>query len=416
MTLKHADLPAAAGSISLLKDVLEMEIPLTTPTSRIPVIPAIGRFRLMYRGLLRLASAAGVRWYHANPNHRTQQLRLRQIPREDADAYEERDPDEILRPEWVLYTLDGVATRTGLPVNTFPVNDLSAWALVVERMERCLSCPPDRVIQITPMRDFYDWLRNRPFHVTKEFLHQALANHFREHPTRLTALFAESCLAFRPYANCAEPFIPESRDDERFLADPSFGGNAVLRALLENEGEWRLTHNGFNLDFKVVDREVGPRRSSKKTGPWYYDDGSPASDADGGGMDLLMVSQGAALAPLPIVGEVKVRRDQTPFLGLIQAFTYAAELCTANQFGRLARWYPGTFHGLPQQPMLDVYLISLEPAPDHEPILRTTMELAAAMYEADHHFHNVVRRIAFLEARLVGDIAELACHGVFGHN
>jgi hypothetical protein len=44
------------------------------------------------------------------------------------------------------------------------------------------------------------------------------------------------------------------------------------------------------------------------------------------------------------------------------------------------------------------------------------MELVAAMYEADPHFHNVVRRIAFLEARLVGDTAELACHGVFGQS
>jgi hypothetical protein len=192
MKLKHADLPAAVGLINLLKDVLEKEIPLTTPTSRIPVIPAPRRFRLMNRGLLRLASPAGVRWFYASPNHRTQQLRLRQIPREDADAYEERDPDEILRefPECVLYTLDGVATRTGLAVNTFPANDLSAWALVVERMERCLSCPPDRVIPITPMRELYNWIRNSPFHVTKEFL-------IRNSPFHVTKEFLHQALTNR---------------------------------------------------------------------------------------------------------------------------------------------------------------------------------------------------------------------------
>ncbi|MBY0527985.1 MAG: hypothetical protein K2R98_31600 [Gemmataceae bacterium] len=349
-------------------------------------------------------------WFHASPRG-DGELRLRRIPLDFRGPFRDMTPEAIDQehPGWKQYTLREVGELINLPVSSFPVDEPTSWLLVAERMEKRIQQQPTKIIPVTTLRRFYGWLRDRPIKVEKEFLHASLAEHFLRHPGKLVDLFVTSCAEFQPYDNRNEGFV-EGRDAERFLATERAGTDPLVKqfqaqsvvVVVSPAGEIRLGY---------VDREVGTRRSSKNTGPWLFADGRPATESGAGGMDLLLVAHELGREPCPVVGEIKVQRDETPFFALIQVLTYAAELCTLHQIARLRRSYPA-FSALLDKPGVELVLLFSELPLDYVPIRATTQALVAELYRSQPRFGKLVRRVVFLDGSLRPGRLECTCLGV----
>ncbi|MBY0522259.1 MAG: hypothetical protein K2R98_02610 [Gemmataceae bacterium] len=119
---------------------------------------------------------------------------------------------------------------------------------------------------------------------------------------------------------------------------------------------------------------------------------------------------------IPIIGEIKVKKDMDVFFGLVQALMYGVELATPNQFARLRKSYPEQFADLPDRPQFDVYLLLADHPSDplHADIMASTQYLVKEMYK-ENTLSSLVRRIACLS---VGSGPEdglgLSAHFVFG--
>src|SRR6185437_7710696 len=353
---------------------------------------------LCKKSLLRLSTADGVAaWYHASPKDETT-LRLRRIPFDPSGRFDDKTLEQINSDylDCKQYTFRDAGQVSNLPVERFSVDEPTAWQLVAERMERGINQPQRRTIPVTALRRLYDWLRDRPTKVEKEFLHASLARHFLSDPRKLVDLFLTSRAEFAPYDNQTEGFV-EGRTADRFLASERSGTDPLVKQFQFQEVVHLEATDG-GLRFHYVDREVSPRRSSKNTGPWLFADGRPGTESGAGGMDLLLSVEDER-GPCPVVGEIKVGRDETPFFALIQAMTYAAEICTPNQGARLRRHYP-SFAGLADTSCAELALVFSELPSEITPTLATTEYLIAELYPKHPDFGKVVRRITHLEASL----------------
>ena len=105
--------------------------------------------------------------------------------------------------------------------------------------------------------------------------------------------------------------------------------------------------------YTLVDRELNPCRITNAV----YPDGQSAKHSGAGGMDILLRS---CSNRLPVVGEVKVKKDKNSFYALIQAMRYASELSTPNQLERLGRHF-SQFDQRPDAIEIVIVMVNREP-------------------------------------------------------
>ena len=233
-------------------------------------------------------------------------------------------------------------------------------------------------------------------------LHSALAKWFAENPSLLMDSFFKSLEAFAAYSNPDEVFTPRPNylavgaENELEAEDELRDTDLLVNTIVEKHAG-RIEASIDNLDFgaTAVAREVGPMRSTARKGPWYFQDRRPSRNPGAGGVDLLLSSN---LGAIPIICEIKVGDDQTPFYALIQTLAYAAELATLNQYQRLKNVFPEHFHALPSAPLVDVYILMQDSPANHECILKDVKTIVHSMYEVRPILASTVRRVVFLKA------------------
>lgn len=334
-------------------------------------------------------------WYHVNVKQ-NRHLKLRHIPELQLQEYDDIAWEDI-RDQVVAdchLTPDDMVTRLGIDRSDIAAKYPEALCSIVRRLE-----VEDHVkrIPVTNMRLFYEWMRSKPNGISPSDLHGGLARQFEAQPAKLAGLFVESQGEFSRYNNEGEAFI-DGREPLAVSPTATAGTNAYVNAVLRHSERAIELEN--DLGFVAVARELPPMRSTRLSGPWVFADGRPASSSGDGGVDLLMRSRDN---DVPIVGEIKVEDDTTPFLALIQVLTYAAELNTARQRSRLQNHFVDDFANLEQDGPIDLYLL-FHDLPSHcDEIFASTAIIAQGMFQHGA-FGEAVRRIVFVKSN--GDLAQ----------
>jgi hypothetical protein len=232
-------------------------------------------------------------------------------------------------------------------------------------------------IPLTDMHRFFRSVRKLPHHDQFKCAERLVAR-----PGRLRACFERSIEQFEPYSNIDQPFHPGIR---KAAANVRPIG---VRFCLALSCGYRF-EAGSTLDFDFVDHEVVPSRTKPKT---VFMDGSPAQNEPR--VDALFVNHSDRV---PIVAEIKVGRDKTPFVALVQALAGVGQLVTGAQRTRLQTQYPSArFKFDLAAEVIDIYLIFVNP-PDrarywHE-LRHCTNRLAEDLVKGQ-----TLRRIALIDA------------------
>jgi hypothetical protein len=186
-----------------------------------------------------------------------------------------------------------------------------------------------------------------------------LAEQYKDHPEQLVELFARSVSAFDSYANPDEEFVGTTRVDPpkiKTLAEIETGPKAAAYLKYRNPN---ISIEGLG-DYLYVDREVEPARTTIKSATManQYDDEARTRSTSAISADLLLRS---LLDGRPTVGEVKLSTasgdDADPFYALIQALALASQLASANQRGRLRRYYEGFAEDGPLDVLVFLFLM-----------------------------------------------------------
>jgi hypothetical protein len=206
----------------------------------------------------------------------------------------------------------------------------------------------------------------------------------------LAALVVESTATFASYDNRELAFHPV-----RPTAAPNPRSHTAQYACALARQPATIPGYPF-LEFAFVDRELIPTRT---TGGALFDDDSKARS--GARLDLLLRGHDG----LPIVAEVKVRRDATPFVALIQALALATLMVSEPQRARMAEHYPEARLTWPGgAPLVDVYVILLDsPASGRYwgTLLEAADKLAAGVMH-DEPAAMILRRIVCLTGAVSG--------------
>ncbi len=338
----------------------------------------------------------GGSWSHVTIK-RNGDIWCREIPKvalSEGKVFAKKDFENYLKnnPGYHLYAPDDLE-GFGIQKSDLAVKFPSALAGVVDRLEE-----GDRVskIPITTLRTFYQWLRDMPTRIDMSLyeVQAGIMDTYLTTPSTLAKLFLSSRERFESYENIGETFIG---DGDRLIPPDSerSGTNEFVKQLLDqNQGHGTFRERD-DLGFEAIAREVSFIRSSRASGRrWVREDGGSSADTGSGGIDLLLRNKDDGV---PIVAEVKIANDTTPFFALIQALTYAAELCTQNQLKRLSASFPdsrfNTTHGV-----VDIYIITKNP-----PVRATLLDeklrtIIQGMFEQNKDIGTFLRRIVFVEA------------------
>ncbi len=245
-----------------------------------------------------------------------------------------------------------------------------------------------RLIPLTPLRHFYDRLRDFE---SLSFHREALRECLRR-PDRLQKLIAASVRHFGMYDNREETFheritgLTAARTENDDLANRTLG--------LLARGEVGVpSYPEFEFDF--VDYEVSPIRTTGSE----FENGVPATRSGRGGVDALLA---ARIDRLPVIGELKADTDRNPFLGFIQSLTYAVELSTPAQRWRLAAAYPGRFAWPEGGPYIDIALLLIRYPEDPGKLefLHSVRGLVERLAVPDTPFTHLVRRVLCLRTEM----------------
>lgn len=218
-------------------------------------------------------------------------------------------------------------------------------------------------------------------------------------PDKLPRLFDESAKKVeREYLNY-QPFYPRSHtfglrgkteiahgDELQFTVD-------VAARLSERERKreriWKVEGNS-ELDFRYLDREIPVARVNPKP---KQDPGSLLK------VDLFLAN---AYDRTPILGEVKIKKDECAFYALIQLLTQASYAATTSQRERLVLFgsRPDLVlrEAVPRKPAtLDLYVLLIKP-PIGDPYdeLRTAVIELSTSLIADKRVTSRIGRIAWI--------------------
>jgi hypothetical protein len=202
-----------------------------------------------------------------------------------------------------------------------------------------------------------------------------------------------------PYEN-PEPFYGTARKEHPIAAELKATKDVALRLgpagqrhTVKAKPEAGLSDN--NLDFIYLDREILATRTTKLSRQPGFEPPDHAMR-----LDVLLASNDG----VPIVGEIKVKRDRDLAYALIQALACVSVLATGHQRTRLQTHYGEHLTSVPASgpPRFDVYLISVARtgrATYLGELDRTARYLASELL-AQPTIAAVVRRIAMIDARL----------------
>ena len=221
---------------------------------------------------------------------------------------------------------------------------------------------PKPTIPVTPLMQRYLDLRklkgkrDSDFRVTKGLLAQHLEEAEKAAtPAGVTELADEYRESVR---RASEFFVPDNVNHERFFGpdrpplnhEPGLGSTSQVGALFQSfqkaNGPWRVA-KASDLDFWFLDRELVVTHARGMR----FANGRLSSH--GPRIDLLL----AAKDGTPIVGELKVAGDSSPYLALIQALASAAYLTPELQRRRLKLRHDQRDRLTDELGPLDVYLV-----------------------------------------------------------
>ena len=223
-----------------------------------------------------------------------------------------------------------------------------------------------------------------------------LAQHLEKAEQAATAVgVAELADEYRESVRLAsEFFVSDNVNDERFYGpdrprlnhEPGLGSTNQAGALFQSfqgaREPWEVA-GAADLDFWFLDRELVATHARGRR----FASGRLSSH--GPRIDLLLASRDNT----PIVGELKVAGDSSPYLALIQALAAAASLTPDLQRRRL-KLHHDQRHQLSETGPLDAYLVvakELERSKPRQEILKVTTSLAKQLAPQLAPF---VRRIA----------------------
>lgn len=245
-----------------------------------------------------------------------------------------------------------------------------------------------RLIPITPLRHFYDRLRD----FVSDSFHREAARECLRRSDRIQDLIAGSFRHFALYDNRNEPFRPKSGGLTEARTKSSDLANRVLGLIASGATS---VPSRQELEFDFVDYEVSPIRTTGSE----FENGLSAERSGRGGVDVLLAGR---RDQLPAVGELKADTDRNPFLGFIQSLTYAVELSTASQRSRLATAYPGRFAWPEKGPYIDIdlLLIRYPNDPGHAEFLHLVRSLVERLAVPNTPFSQLVRRVVCLQTEM----------------
>ena len=296
--------------------------------------------------------------------------------------------------------------RDGFGIRNLPgLSEVNDWAYIAERLDAGPTRPNPaglesvpvesgvRVVPITRLRKLYKLLR-----VTPKDLHHAIAQGMANHPNALADLCIGDVERISNYNN-QEPFLPKRRSP---LGAPQ--GSVIERTndlvgFLCSAGGKFVVPGCPELECEYIERELNPLRTTRSV----FETGGKARSSGGGGIDLLLLNKQDRT---PVIAEVKVGEDTNCFFGLVQALTYAVELCTPHQHARLAKWLKDGYDVEISQDVvpLDIYLVLFDPPPkalDRE-LCELSKQVAKGL-QSDPGFSKLIRRIVCLEAKMSGN-------------
>ena len=341
------------------------------------------------KGLMKLSHGETTGWYHVV--RKGESITVRPI---DPAT---RGPDRVLTTDQFAatfdiqeqFSLEEIRKRTKLPVNTYRVGQVNAWAHAIEEIERQKTEPRKTLVPVTKLRSLYDWLHTAP-----KIVHAAVAQGFAASPEAMVKICS---LSQKQFASYQPPhlFEPHDRSEYKNSENEELKRTRALADRFEKRAKSVFPvdtgPHRLDLDFWYVVRELDPRNTRQGV----FENGGSAKGTGAGGIDLLLAH---ATDGIPIVGEVKIGRDTNPFYGLVQALMYAVELCTPEQQKRLAGSFRERFADLTGTPRADVYLLLKDCPTDklHQRILRDTEVLARGMYQTKS-IASIIRRIVCLD-------------------
>jgi hypothetical protein len=260
------------------------------------------------------------------------------------------------------------------------------------------------VIPITTLRLIYTPTLREVIHA-KGF-HHLLCSEPKEMAELLEWYFRKACKDFGVYSNINEPFRPGNQNARQqrtlsYLHRKEKFANCLKARLIACVGPWFVSDHD-ELTFSFVDFEISPYRTTRRA---VFSNGPAHNCSGGGGLDLLLCSDDQGL---PVIGEIKAETDVDMFVALVQALTYASEMCTANQLLRLTNpnnFYGDYFQDLDQS-QCDIYLFYQQTEGAEPYLLAETISIAQNLLDRlikrTWEDGNRIRRIAFLKTSLPG--------------
>jgi hypothetical protein len=149
----------------------------------------------------------------------------------------------------------------------------------------------------------------------------------RNNVARLVEIYEESKQHFSSYENIKQDFLSHSRRKPLPTAFRTISGTNHVISILKANGTNGVTR-GPSLAFDYVEREVSPIRTKHGV----FDTGKSGRRSGTGGIDFIGIT---VRDHTPILGEVKLNHDGTPFSALVQLLTYLSELATPDQRKRV---------------------------------------------------------------------------------
>lgn len=152
-----------------------------------------------------------------------------------------------------------------------------------------------------------------------------------------------------------------------------------------------VTGDAGGRNFRYLDRELFLARTLARE-----------ARIEARSLDLLLVGEDG----LPIIVELKRRRDRLPYYALVQLMVHAVELALPDQRERLQRNYHAAGFQLPDAgPFFDIAVMSYQPPPNwtHLPASLAAASAIASACLKDAEIGSLIRRIDFIEATPVED-------------
>jgi hypothetical protein len=281
--------------------------------------------------MISVVNIEGVGWFHLSRGRTHWVLRNFSTADGTGVTYQRGLVDYPVLPVRIIEDLsfDEVQQRTGKSPHRLSVYreaDRRQWREILDTLSHSAhhvgqSLAPTLVPPVTDMYALYSVLLD----FNKRDFQLAMVREAARPPVceRLAQRFRASVEQFSHYNNSNEPFRPDNRAE---LHAQCTGTHKLTHLLIANCEGLGTVSNDSDLDFVFVDREINPARAT--------------ASVPGKRLDWLLANKNDKRL---IVAEVKCKNDRNPFVALVQALMYAAELVTDSQRTRLAQHYPERF-------------------------------------------------------------------------